>query len=1176
MTPERHQRVKQIFLRACELPPDARIGFLDHTCGDDFELRAMVDSLLIGVTESSVARPDSQPVAAPAERGSRLAAGMLVDGKYLVEASLGAGGMGEVYRARQLALDRLVAIKVLPPVPHPGSGRRFEREARAIARLRHPNVVTVHDLGLAPDVGAYLVMEYVDGRSLRAELRRRGRLPIPEALAILRQVCEGVAAAHAADVLHRDLKPDNILLEDAGERVTAKVADFGIAKIVESNGVVVEALTLTGAVVGSASYMSPEQCRGEAVDARSDVYSLGCVLYEALAGRPPFRADSLWAVLHMHQTAEPVPLRELCPEAPAELERIVARALAKAPEARWQTAAELARALARVAGLVELRGDEPSGTYAPTILDTAPPETHVETLDTAPQACATAPPDNLPRPATRCIGREREVAELSALLEDDAARLVTITGAGGIGKTRLAVEVAARALGRFPDGVFAVGLAPLSDPSLLAGRVANVLGVVESAESSAEEGLAQFLRDKRLLLVLDNFEHLLEGAPLVARLLESAPGLKVLATSQAPLRLRGEREYPIDALALPSAVSAADLAELGRSPSVALFVERATAVRPSFSLTEENANAVAEICTRLDGLPLAIELAAARVKLLTPQDLLARLSDALKLLTGGARDMPERQQTMRAAVRWSYDLLEDSDRALLRRLSVFVGGCTLEACEAVFGEEGADVLESVGSLVDKSLLARREVDGETRFRMLEIVRLFALERLEAEGEADAARLRHAEYYLGVALDEEPKLAGHDAGLVLARLEREHDNFTAALGLMLERDPRACARMAVALWRYWYFRSLYSEGLSWARRALATGAAEPLDRVWLHNAAGGFESVLGEYDVAGEHLSEAVNASRALADQRALMNALVLSGFNCNRQPGKLPFARAHFEEALSIARALGDENIVGVVLINLASVCYDEGDRARVRVPRGGARTPFVRSPQGLVPAEPRKRPHGGGRLCRRETIPQGGARHLRTVRRQGARRRSAREPGRDRPQGRSGCLRGADGGRQQDALRGDGDGADIHERRAVGAHARGGAGGARAGRLRARVGARPGDELRGGGRGGARRVGPQRAAVAGRPLYRYCVRDARAVASQPRARTRRLTSARSSSASRESSERATSLPFPDRASCPKQHGTGHEAQWPQGEGPAVRSGHERRDQGDGRAGEEARRGAVQ
>jgi predicted ATPase/class 3 adenylate cyclase len=391
---------------------------------------------------------------------------------------------------------------------------------------------------------------------------------------------------------------------------------------------------------------------------------------------------------------------------------------------------------------------------------------------------------NLPVQPTPLLGREREVGMARALLARPGARLVTLTGPGGVGKTRLGLQVAAEVADRFPDGVWLVPLAPLGDPALVGPTVARTLGLGEAAGQPLRDTLAAYLRDKRLLLLLDNVEHLLDAAPLLADLLAASPALAVLATSRAPLRLAGEREVAVPPLPLPAAGRPPAREELGECAAVRLFVDRAQAVRADFRLTDENAAAVAEICRRLDGLPLALALAAARARLFAPPALLARLARPLALLTGGARDLPARQQTLRATIDWSYGLLGAGEQRLFARLAVFAGGCTLEAAEAVCdgaGDLGADVLEGLEALVAQSLLRWEPGAGdEARVAMLETLREYAAERLAASGEAAAAGRAHAAHYLALAEAAERELAGPRQAAALARLEAEHDNLRAAL------------------------------------------------------------------------------------------------------------------------------------------------------------------------------------------------------------------------------------------------------------------------------------------------------------------------------------------------------------------------------------------------------------
>ena len=445
--------------------------------------------------------------------------------------------------------------------------------------------------------------------------------------------------------------------------------------------------------------------------------------------------------------------------------------------------------------------------------------------DFPPLASLDARRHNLPTHPTALLGRERELAEVRKLYED-GARLVTLTGPGGTGKTRLGLQVAADLLDAFEHGVFLVELAPISDPALVPSTVAQALGVRDIGSRPIVDAVKKHLRSRSVLLLLDNFEQVLPAAAVAADLLAACPGLAVLATSREPLRLRGEHEYAVPPLALPEAGLGTTSEVVSQAPAVALFVQRARAVRADFALTDENAAAVAEVCARLDGLPLAIELAAARVRLLTPEAMAARLERRLPLLVGGARDLPARQRALRDTIAWSHDLLDEHERRLFRRLSVFVGGWTLDAAEAVCNTDGnLDTLDGLESLVSKSLV-RQDVDarGEPRFAMLETIREYALERLAASGEAAEMRQRHADNYVALAERTAPELYGHGLVAWFVRLEAEHDNMRAALAWSQaeERGAGIRLRLPLALWRFWLVRGYPAEGRQWLRRAFSAG------------------------------------------------------------------------------------------------------------------------------------------------------------------------------------------------------------------------------------------------------------------------------------------------------------------------------------------------------------------
>ena len=447
----------------------------------------------------------------------------------------------------------------------------------------------------------------------------------------------------------------------------------------------------------------------------------------------------------------------------------------------------------------------------------------------------TATPNNLAQQVTSFVGRERELAEVKKLLAQ--TRLATLLGAGGIGKTRLSLHAAVEVLDDFADGVWFVELAPIADPRLLAQAVAPVLGVKEEAGRPVQEALLKFVQDRQLLLVLDNCEHLLQGcAELAKQLLQAGAQVKILATSREPLHVAGETTYPVPSLSLPEPRMRIAHTALTQYEAIRLFVDRAAAARPAFRLTPNNATLVADICRRLDGIPLALELAAARVRVLSVETIAARLSDRFRLLTGGDRTALPRQQTLRACIDWSYDLLTEAERSVLRRLAVFAGGWTLEAAEAVGtgGDVQADeVLDVPAQLVEKSLVA---MDAEgTRYQLLETVRQYAQDRLHESGEAEAIRERHRDYFLALAEEAEPKLLGAEQAAWLRRLEAEHDNLRAGLSWSLEDSgSQAGLRLCGALQRFWITRGHFSEGRSGACGSWAMQELRSERKQWTSN------------------------------------------------------------------------------------------------------------------------------------------------------------------------------------------------------------------------------------------------------------------------------------------------------------------------------------------------------
>ncbi len=548
-----------------------------------------------------------------------------------------------------------------------------------------------------------------------------------------------------------------------------------------------------------------------------------------------------------------------------------------------------------------------------------------------PALAAVAPhPQALPAQTTDFIGREELVRAVQKQLLQPNIRLLTLTGPGGVGKTRLSLQVAESLLADFRDGVFLVPLEAIADPALLPTSIAKQLGVREIPARPLLDSLKEHLRPQQLLLLLDNFEHLLPATPLVGEMLAAAPQLKILVTSRTLLRAYGEHDLPVPPLELPNTAHLPPLAQLAGYEAIRLFVTRAQAARADFMLTEANAHAVVEICRRLDGLPLAIELAAARSRLLPPEALLARLEQRLPLLRGGARDLPARHQTLRSTIEWSYNLMGEATQELAARLAIFAGGCTLEAAETLCASTalGTDeVLDGITTLVEMSLL--RQVDGEPgepRFAMLQTIREYALERLQARADAVELRRAHALFFVEVAERAAQAMRGAQHALWLARLEQEHDNLRAALEWALDSgEDEIALRLGGALWRFWDAHGHFSEGRRWLEAALLQSAAPT--RAWARAlaGAGALAHYQGDYESASRHLEEALAVQRAQGDEEGVADSLNLLGMNAHLR-GNYEAAQRLIEESLARYETLGDQWGRANSLLRLGFVAMGQGD----------------------------------------------------------------------------------------------------------------------------------------------------------------------------------------------------------------------------------------------------------
>ncbi|HET9940603.1 MAG TPA: protein kinase, partial [Candidatus Eisenbacteria bacterium] len=724
-------------------------------------------------TRPNPATPDTRPNPAQPDRPTDESSST----RFQIGAKLGEGGMSQVVGAIDLRLGRPVAIKTLRPefASDPQRVARMKREARALGKLHHPNIAMIYSSEVNHRGERYLILERVDGESL-ADRLKHGPLDVATALRIGAQIASALEAAHQRGVVHRDLKPANVMVTPQG---VAKVLDFGLAKITHTDDEVSsDTVEIAGVAVGTPGYMSPEQVRGLGEDRRSDVFGFGCTLFECLAGARAYggtprhamevvlRRDPNWSILPL-DTPESVRdlLRSCCERDPAK--RLQDMAVAR--DVLTRASAELDLAAGRPARL-----DESTRRLTSRML---------------------------PDPGTSFVGREREVRDLAGLLRKN--RLVTLTGAGGAGKSRLALALAHEAQAEMKDGVWWIDLASVMDAERVPSAVASTLGLREQGGVWILDTLEDYLASRSMLLVLDCCEHVLGACRGFAEvLLPRAPDLKILATSREPLKVPAEHVYRVPPLA----------------ESVNLFLERVAMVRPDFEPSARERSAIEEICRRLDGIPLAIELAAARVRVLSIEQIREMLLDPLRLLTAGAPSLEARHQTLAATIGWSYDLLQTHEQRFFRALSVFVGGWSLESASEVARDAGDEfeVLDLLSRLVDKSLVVTEPGGGERlRFRMLDTMRQYALGRLRAAGEERAARLRHLDYFIGLSRRSMAGLVGPEQGAWLDRLEAEHENLLSALWCcgQVEGGAISALRIVGPLWRFWFGHGHFELGRS---------------------------------------------------------------------------------------------------------------------------------------------------------------------------------------------------------------------------------------------------------------------------------------------------------------------------------------------------------------------------
>ncbi|TQC42659.1 protein kinase [Rhodococcus sp. WS4] len=834
---------------------------------------------------------------------------------------VGRGGFGVVYRCTQSSLARSVAVKILTADLDEQNRSRFLREQRAAGSLTgHPNIVNVLHAGVTENGRPFIVMPYHAQGSLDAHIRQHGPLSLHEVLRLGVKMAGALETAHHHGILHRDVKPGNILFTDYGE---SALTDFGIAHIAGGFQ------TTTGVVTGSPAYTAPEVMAGETPTTAADVYGLGATLFTAITGHAAFERRSgeqvVTQFLRIASESVPDPREHGVPE---DVSAIIETAMSG--EARNRpSAAELGELLRGAQLRHGLSVDDMALHTEPSL---ERPDAQVVRGHPSPPATPWPPEggglglpadwgrtSGLPLELTSFVGRRTEMLEARRLMS--ASRLLTLTGIGGVGKTRLALRAAAKTQRDFADGVRLVELGELRDDSLLVGVLASSLGLRDRSARPVHEVLTEFLASREVLLVLDNCEQMVDAVAILSEaLLRVCPRLKILATSREPLGIGGEAVMVIHPLAVPDSDQLEK--EFARNDAITLFVERGAAAVPGFALTDDNKVTIARICQRLDGLPLPIELAAARLRAMTPQQIWQRLTDRYALLTRGSRHAPSRQQTLRMCIDWSYDLCTPTEQRAWALLSVFAGSFELNAAGHVCSQTAEEILDTVTCLVDKSILTREESGDTVRFRMLETIREYGRTKAQEAGEYNEIRRRHRDWYEGIALEAESEWISSRQLEWVNTLGREQPNLREVLEFCTSDSPDAGLRLAAALYTFWLTRGLLSEGRRWLDRLL-THRADHLtaERAKALYAGSLLAGIQGDLRASSALVKEGRALTEQTTDPTTCAHIDHAAGYLALFE-GDLPSARSHLEGVVQIYAA-NDDLLMQVVALGGLGLTYE-------------------------------------------------------------------------------------------------------------------------------------------------------------------------------------------------------------------------------------------------------------